>query len=59
MPLVPSPTILPAANVDASFVGTYVGTSAITGGAGRMATTVVGSIGHSAAATARHGSTAG
>ena len=58
MPLVPSLTILPAANVDASFVGTNVGTSPPAGGWSRVATTVVGSFG-SEAGKARYGRTAG
>ena len=43
MPLVPSPTILPAANADASFVGTNVGNSPWAGTFGRVLPTHVGS----------------
>ena len=58
MPLVPSPTILPAANVDASFVGIDLGTGPIASGPRRFATTVVGSI-DGGVGRAWFGSTAG
>lgn len=58
MPLVPSLTILPAANVDASFVGINVGTDPSNTSASRVATTVVGSKGCGTGG-AQYGSTAG